>query len=150
MIKYKDAYVVFEEIPEKISLAINITNCQNNCIGCHSPELRTNSGKELTNEELDKMINENYGVNCVLFMGEGKDKNRLLDIAIYAKNTYNIDIAVYSGRDEVEEEYYKVFDYVKVGRYDEKYGPLNKNTTNQRLFKIDGDNIVDITHKFWR
>ena len=51
MIKYKDYYVVFEEIPDKITLAVNITNCQNRCIGCHSPELRENIGKELTTDE---------------------------------------------------------------------------------------------------
>lgn len=149
MIKYKDSYIVFEEIPDRVSLAVNITNCQNNCIGCHSPELRLNSGIELTEEEIDKLINANYGIDCFLFMGEGKDYNRLMELVRYIKEKHSIKVAIYSGRDKVEIEYYALFDYVKVGGYKEEYGPLNKETTNQRLYEIGVDSIKDITYKFW-
>ena len=134
MIKYKDYFVVFEEIPDRVSLAVNITNCQNNCIGCHSPELRLNNGEELTEEIIDKLIKENYGIDCFLFMGEGKDHSRLMELVRYIKENYTIKVAIYSGRDKVETEYYGLFDYVKVGGYKEEYGPLNKETTNQRLY----------------
>ena len=149
MIKYKDSYIVFEEIPDRVSLAVNITNCQNNCIGCHSPELRLNSGVELTEDEIDRLINANYGIDCFLFMGEGKDYNRLMELVRYIKENYSIKVAIYSGRDKVEIEYYGLFDYVKVGGYKEEYGPLNKETTNQRLYEIGVDSIKDITYKFW-
>ena len=150
MIKYKDSYIVFEEIPHCISLALNITNCQNMCIGCHSPELRLNSGTELTNEEIDRLINENYGINCVLFMGEGKDYNRIIELAKYIKNKTDLKVAIYSGRDSVEDEYFNVFDYVKVGAYKEEFGPLNVKTTNQKLYEISTDGIKDITSLFWK
>lgn len=150
MIKYKDYFVVFEEIPNRVSLALNITNCQNMCIGCHSPELRLDGGVELTNGEMDSLIEKNYGVNCVLFMGEGKDMERLLEIAQYVKNKYNIAVAVYSGRNNVEEEYYEIFDYVKVGEYKKEFGPLNSPTTNQRLYRVTKDGKEDITHLFWK
>jgi anaerobic ribonucleoside-triphosphate reductase activating protein len=150
MIKYKDSYVVFEEIPNKISLALNITNCQNNCIGCHSPELRLNNGIELNEDELDRLIERNYGINCVLFMGEGKDIDRLLNLAKYLKSKYEISVAVYSGRDEVENIFFDVFDYVKVGRYDSNYGPLNSRTTNQKLYRVINEEIMDITYLFWK
>ena len=58
-------------------------------------------------------------------------------------------MAIYSGRDKVEIEYYGLFDYVKVGGYKEECGPLNKETTNQRLYEIGIDGIKDITYKFW-
>lgn len=150
MIKYKDSYIVFEEIPDRVSLAVNITNCQNNCIGCHSPELRLNSGVELTEEEIDKLINENYGIDCFLFMGEGKDMGRLLEIARYVKNKYDIAVAVYSGRNNVEEEYFEIFDYVKVGEYKKEFGPLNSSTTNQRLYRMTEGGKEDMTHLFWK
>lgn len=150
MIKYKDYYVVFEEIPDNVSLAINITNCANNCKGCHSPELREDNGKELTYEEIDKIISNNYGINCFLFMGEGRDKKRLLEIARYVKETYKLKIAIYSGRDEIDGEYCKIFDYIKIGSYNEKLGPLNKETTNQKLFMVYEGTLIDITYKFWR
>ena len=45
---------------------------------------------------------------------------------------------------------YKEFDYVKVGPYIEECGPLNKRTTNQRLYKCDKNgNKEDITYRFW-
>lgn len=150
MLKYKDAYVVFEEIPDMISLAVSITNCQNLCKGCHSPELRGDYGIELTTDEVDKLINQNFGVNCFLFMGEGRDICKLFDLARYIKNKYKISVAVYSGRNEVEDIYFKVFDYVKVGEYKIEYGPLNARTTNQRLYRISNNVINDITSLFWR
>lgn len=150
MIKFKDSYIVFEEIPDRISLAVNITNCQNNCVGCHSPELRLNNGEELTEEIVDKLINENYGIDCFLFMGEGKDRGRLLELAKYIKRNYDLKVAIYSGRNDVELDFYEVFDYIKVGEYKEEFGPLNRGTTNQRLYEITSNNVIDITSKFWK
>lgn len=150
MIKYVDAFVVFEEIPDKISLAINISNCQNKCVGCHSPELRCDIGKELTQNELDLLISENNGINCILFMGEGNDQKALLDIALYVKEKYNFSLAIYSGRNKIEECFYKIFDYVKIGPYIEELGPLNSPTTNQKLFECNNGVINDITYKFIR
>lgn len=150
MIKFKDSYIVFEEIPDRVSLAVNITNCQNNCIGCHSPELRLNNGEELTEGMVDKLIKENYGIDCFLFMGEGKDRERLLELAKYIKHNYNLKVAIYSGRNNVEFDFYEVFDYIKVGEYKKEFGPLNQETTNQRLYEITSNNVIDITSKFWK
>lgn len=150
MIKFKDSYIVFEEIPDRISLAVNITNCQNNCVGCHSPELRLNNGEELTEEIIDKLINENYGIDCFLFMGEGKDRGRLLELAKYIKRNYDLKAAIYSGRNDVEFDFYEVFDYVKVGEYKKEFGPLNSPTTNQRLYRMSEKGKEDITYLFWK
>lgn len=40
--------------------------------------------------------------------------------------------------------------YVKVGAYIEQLGPLNVSTTNQRLFKVEGGQLTDMTAQFWR
>lgn len=155
MIKYKDCMVVFEEIPNMVSLAINITNCQNNCKGCHTPELRKNIGKELTDKEIDELLKNNEGVNCVILMGEGKDPDRILEISRYIHRRHNLKTALYSGRENVESSILNEFDYVKVGPYIEKYGPLNSKTTNQRLYEIDKKedgsvlDVIDITSRFW-
>lgn len=146
MIKFCDTLVVFQEIPNKITLAINISNCQNNCPGCHSPYLKEDIGEELTPEVLDRLISTNKGINCICFMGEGKDHNGLLSLAEYLKATYpEIARGIYSGREKVEEDIYNAFDYVKVGPYIAELGPLNKKTTNQRLY----EHGEDITYKFW-
>ncbi|MBP5234524.1 MAG: anaerobic ribonucleoside-triphosphate reductase activating protein, partial [Bacteroidales bacterium] len=66
MLKYVPAMtsVVMEEIPGKVTLAIDISNCRGNCIGCHSPFLKLDIGEELTEEAIDRLIDDNFGVNC--------------------------------------------------------------------------------------
>ena len=59
-------------------------------------------------------------------------------------------MAIYSGRDNVEDNFYELFDYVKIGPYIAKFGPLNKDTTNQRLLKIEDGARKDITSMFWK
>lgn len=156
MVKYSNTMVVFQEVPDKITLAINITNCQNNCEGCHSPELRQDIGHELNELELESLISQNEGINCVCFMGEGKDKDGLLSLAMYVKKQHpELSVALYSGRTEEafepdKKKFGKIFDFVKIGPYDKTKGPLNKETTNQRLYSIiNGKDWVDITEKFW-
>ena len=146
MIKYVQSMVTFEEIPTEVTLSLSISNCQNRCSGCHSPELRCNIGTELTNEVLDELINKNNGISCVLLLGEGNDRSRLIDIAKRIRNEHKLAVALYSGRDNVEEDVWNAFDYVKIGRYVASLGPLNKVTTNQRLYKSG----KDITNLFWK
>ena len=138
--------VTFEEIPTEVTLSLSISNCQNRCSGCHSPELRCNIGTELTNEVLDELINKNNGISCVLLLGEGNDRSRLIDIAKRVRNEHKLAVALYSGRDNVEEDVWNAFDYVKIGRYVASLGPINKVTTNQRLYKSG----KDITNLFWK
>ena len=159
MIKYKTdtVQVVFEEIPDEVTLAIEITNCPGMCVGCHSPWLRDDIGDELTPDKLFELIDSNKGITCVCFMGEGKDPEALKWLVMDMRVRYpHIKTALYSGRDTVEEEYDYYFDYIKVGPYIEEFVPLNKETTNQRLFEIvpclTGLECPrrDITYKFWR
>ena len=115
MIKYipEETSIVFSEIPEEVTLAINISGCLNNCPGCHSPYLREDIGDELTSDILEDLITKNSGISCVCFMGEGKDKEALLSLAHEIKQVYpNLHIALYSGRCEVESEFDNYFDYI--------------------------------------
>ena len=168
MVKYvkEDTSVVFSEIPDEITLAINISNCPHHCKGCHSPYLRKDIGDELTEEVLDKLIEDNDGVTCVCFMGEGNDVEGIIALALHIKFKYldKIKTALYFGGEEFYPTDYKLdsqlaFDYIKVGPYKEECGPINKETTNQRLYKIEKTQWsaisfvykwVDITNKFWK
>lgn len=164
MIKYmpETVSVVFEEVPDEVSLAIEITNCPGHCVGCHSPWLRDDIGEELTVEKLRELIDRNKGITCVCFMGEGKDPEALKKLAysIKLRSDYPYKVALYSGRSVVEKDYDQYFDYLKIGPFIEECGPLNKETTNQRLYEIErkfGTDFAveetvrhDITYKFWK
>ena len=139
--------VVLEEIPDRVSLAVDISNCRGNCVGCHSPFLKLDIGEELTPEIADALIADNFGVNCFLFLGEGRDPEALLALAAHLRSAHPaLELALYSGREEVESEIWDAFDYVKVGPYRPECGPLNERSTNQRLYY----HREDITHRFWR
>ena len=64
MIKYIPELtdVVLEEIPDRVTLALEISNCQGSCPGCHSSFLKLDLGRELTPEEADRLIDDNFGV----------------------------------------------------------------------------------------
>lgn len=141
--------VVLEEIPDRVSLAVEISNCRGNCPGCHSPFLKKDIGRELTPSVIDTLVADNFGVNCFLFLGEGRDPETLLDLADYVRSK-GLLAAVYSGREEVEDIFWDHFDYIKLGPYKEECGPLNNPATNQRLYALMDGSWEDITYRFWR
>lgn len=160
MVKYYNAMVVFEEIPNEITLAINITNCPCHCKGCHSKFLWEDVGTPLTADELDRLIDKNDGITCVCFMGGDGSPQTINALAEYVHEVRNLKVGWYSGMDDYHKDIeFNWFDYVKLGHYDEELGGLNKKTTNQRLYKITHevlDNDVkklefkDITSSFWK
>ena len=50
MLKYYNYDIVFQEYPDEVTLAINLTLCPNRCVGCHSAFLRDDIGEELSPE----------------------------------------------------------------------------------------------------
>ena len=143
--------VVFEEIPDEITLAINITNCPCHCKGCHSTFLWEDTGTQLTKSELDELIKKNDGITCVCFMGGDSEPKTVNLLAEYIQNAKNLKVGWYSGMDELSDEI-KVenFDYIKIGHYDYELGGLDEKTTNQRLYKVNEGEFEDITSKFWK
>ncbi len=151
MIKYVPSMtsVVAEEIPDRVTLAVDISQCRGHCEGCHSPFLREDVGEELTEAIIDALIDDNFGVDCFLFLGEGSDPDRLLSLAAHVRSK-GMAVALYSGREAVPDSFWAAFDYLKIGPYRPSCGPLNKPTTNQRLYRIlpDGSR-EDMTPRFW-
>lgn len=158
MIKYLETLITFAEIPDEITLCINITNCPCNCNGCHSSYLSKDIGEELNNDVLDKLISDNSGISCIAFMGGDSSPKEINDLAKYVKDKYPISVAWYSGRQELSKDInLDNFDYIKLGPYIKELGPLTSKTTNQRLYqygKFFSDYTIDkcwrdITYKFW-
>ena len=156
MLKYVDTLVGFAEIPNEISLCINISNCPCHCIGCHSSYLAEDIGEPLDLQHLTDLIDSNKGISCVCLMGGDANPSEIDDIAQNIKQYYpNLKVGWYSGRDYISEDIdLENFDYVKYGHYDKDKGPLNSRTTNQVMLeiKVIYNRIFkkDITSKFWR
>lgn len=157
MLKYVDTKVVFRELPDEITLAINLSGCPCHCEGCHSPYLADDIGKELDYMILEELVKSNNGITAVCFMGGDGDPKAVYNLACQVKNNIpNIKVGWYSGSPKLPEWFYPinkdhvVFDYIKLGAYIAKFGGLDKPTTNQRLYKISlsdigGYDVKDIT-----
>ena len=155
MLKYVDTLVGFAEIPDEITLAINISNCPCHCKNCHSSYLAEDIGEPLDLQHLTNLIDSNKGITCVCIMGGDANPSEVDDIAQDIKEYYpNLKVGWYSGRDYISKDInLENFDYIKYGHYDENKGPLNSKTTNQVMLEIDivGNKVFkkDITSKFW-
>lgn len=155
--KYVDVRVVFQEIPDEITLAINISGCPIRCPDCHSKHLWTDIGESLNRDSLHHLIESNKGITCISFMGGDSNVPYLLSLFNWVRTRHpDLKIAWYSGREEpLKRSYIVNLDYIKMGPYIKECGPINLKTTNQRMYKIyhyeeGGLKIEDITSKFWK
>ena len=151
MLKYVDTKVTFAEVPNEISLCINISNCPCACKGCHSSYLTGDIGNELNSNSIKELINNNKGITCICFMGGDSNPLEVDAIAHFIKINYPIKTAWYSGRQELSKDInLNNFNFIKLGPYIEDLGPLNSKTTNQRFYKVEEGKLVDITNLFWK
>ena len=82
-------------------------------------------------------------------MGGDNDHIALYHLCKTIKSYYpNLKLALYSGLDSMDRQLTEVLDYYKFGSYIPEYGPLNKETTNQRFMKKVGSYWENITYKF--
>ena len=154
MLKYVNTDVVFQEIPDEVTLAVNISNCPCHCPGCHSHYLWEDIGLPLDTDAIDTFVSQ-YGkdITCLAFMGGDCDPKGVNMLAQYIHEEHpQYKVGWYSGRVRIPPLVNKTdFDYIKVGPYIRHLGPLDKPTTNQRLYRQDEDgSFEDITYRFWK
>lgn len=154
MLKYVNTGVVFQEIPDEVTLSINISNCPCHCPGCHSKYLWGDIGETLDEKALDGFVTE-YGkdITCITFMGGDAEPERVNELARYLHASHSrYRVGWYSGRLRISQRITKTdFDYIKIGPYIAHLGPLKSPTTNQHLYKKMADgSFVDITSRFWK
>lgn len=156
MLKYVDTKVVFQEVPDEVTLAINISNCPCHCEGCHSPYLAEDIGTDLTIEELTRLGTETEGITCIAFMGGDSDPKRINRLAKWVTEELDLKVAWYSGRQYIPDEIdVSNFNYIKIGPYIPKLGGLDSENTNQIMYEVCltsklGDRYLlkEITNKF--
>lgn len=154
MLKYVNTDVVFQEIPDEVTLAINISGCPCRCPGCHSHYLWEDIGLPLDPSAIDDFVTRlSSDITCISFMGGDADPKGVNQLAQYVHEEYpQLKVAWYTGRLRIPSTVCKAdFDYIKVGPYIRHLGPLSKPTTNQRMYRqTDNGEFEDITYRFWK
>lgn len=138
-IRYVDAAITFAEVPDEISLCINITGCPFQCAGCHSPYLHEPGiGHVLDSMKLRELVNKNPGITCVCLLGGDLREKQLNELfGLIKKEFPDIKTAWYSGQSQINPEInLENLDYIKIGPWDQDLGPLNSESTNQQMFRI--------------
>lgn len=153
MLYYQGYTVSFQEVPDEISLVIEIADCPYKCPGCHSPELQKSAGRDLKIDIVSIIREYSDVITCVCLMGTGRDQKSVIDIANLVHDL-GFKAAVYTGSNRWG-KLAKHFDYVKYGPYVEKLGGLDSPNTNQHMIKVISRGIFgftyeDITDKFKR
>lgn len=159
MLRYINADVTFQEVPDETTLCINISNCPCHCEGCHSAYLAEDIGTPLHEMGLQSLLILNKGITCVAFMGGDSEPEQVNKLACWVKQMGSsvkrgeseIKVAWYSGRQELSNKInLKNFDFIKLGPYCQNKGGLNKSTTNQVFYRVEHpeESLVDETYKF--
>lgn len=154
MLKYIGTQLGFREFPNEVALLINISNCPNNCIGCHSSYLAQDIGEVLDENSLKSLIEKYNGITCVGFMGGDNDHLTLAKLFKYVKQEFGLNVGWYSGKEYKVEQIelesvdflYNIYnipsqqyiDFLKIGPYKQECGSLDCNTTNQMYFHNTG------------
>ena len=142
MLKCYSYDIVCQEIPDEISLAVNISCCPNRCPGCHSPWLWEDAGESMTEEFLEALIGKyKDAITCFCFMGGDAEPSEIERLAFWIKEKYpHVKTAWYSGNDRIAEGFDILsLDYVKIGTFRQELGGMQSPTTNQALYMIESD-----------
>ena len=136
----------FQEVPGEISLALSISGCPINCIGCHSSETHNKEfGKVLDETEMKRLLKKHKHISTVLFYGGEwllSELKMLMEMVI----NKGLKVALYSGFElsYFNEDLLEMVDFIKVGRYKEDLGGLQSPNTNQRFYKSDNGILEEI------
>ena len=139
MLKCYSFDIVCQEIPDEITLAVNISCCPNRCPGCHSPWLWEDAGEPMTEEMLAALIDRYAAaITCFCFMGGDADPMEIQRLSRFIRDKYpNLKTAWYSGKEALPDGFdISCMNYIKIGPYIERLGGLKSKTTNQVLFRI--------------
>ena len=142
MLKCYSYDIVCQEIPDEISLAVNISCCPNRCPGCHSPWLWSAEGEDMTEDMLSRLIGTySAAITCFCFMGGDAEPLEVMRLARWIRLTWpGIKTAWYSGKSRLPDSFDMTsMDYIKLGPFIEALGGMKSPSTNQVLYRIEED-----------
>lgn len=124
--------IVFQEVPNEISLCFSITGCKIGCKGCHSTELwNENYGSALTNKTFISWLKKYQNlISCVVFFGGEWQPHALIEKLLIAKN-FGLKTCLFSGEKHIDISISQHLDFLKTGAWLAKLGGLESSTSNQ-------------------
>lgn len=148
------------EFPNEVSLCLNVSNCPCKCKGCSEKYLQTKCGDEVTDKYFKNLLTryKALGITLVGFLG---GDGYIEDIKHLSKmcSKEKLKVGFYSGRDYIDLSLIPYLNYYKYGRWiipegkpeewcKSSCGPINFPWSNQRIYKIINNKMVDITEEF--
>lgn len=142
MLKCYNYDIVCQEVPDEITLAVNISCCPNRCKGCHSPWLLEDKGETMTEEMLESLIGKyESAITCFCFMGGDIEPSEVQRLAMWIRQRYpDLKTAWYSGKSKLPEGFdIMCMDFIKLGPFIESLGGLKSPDTNQKMYRVMPD-----------
>ena len=146
MLKCYNYDIVCQEVPDEITLAVNISCCPNRCKGCHSPWLLEDKGEPMTEDMLDSLIGKyQSAITCFCFMGGDIEPFEIQRLASWIKKKFaGLKTAWYSGKADLPDGFdVTVLDFIKLGPFIESLGGLKSPETNQRMYSVSSDGKME-------
>jgi|TARA_R110000868_G_scaffold159535_2_gene388492 anaerobic ribonucleoside-triphosphate reductase activating protein len=149
MLNFTAEQIVFQEVPDEVSLAFTISGCLLGCKGCHSSESwSANSGLVLSQDYLWQRLQTYQGlISCVLFLGGEWQLSRLLPLLQMARNR-QLHTCLYTGLDDISASLKSQLTFLKTGRWIAELGGLDSPITNQRFIDLRTGECLN--HRFNR
>ncbi|TLU66416.1 anaerobic ribonucleoside-triphosphate reductase activating protein [Thalassotalea litorea] len=137
MLRYLPPQVVFQEVPDQVSLAFVITGCPLRCSGCHSKHTWSASyGNQLSNSQFSHYLSQYQSlITCVVFFGGEWHLNALIE-KLKIAHQYQLKTCLYTGLEQVSDKLIKHLDFLKTGPWRADVGGLDNPGTNQRFIDV--------------
>lgn len=135
---FSSEQVVWQEVPNEVSLAYTISGCPLACVGCHSADTwPLEAGLSLNLTYFQQKLEQYQGlISCVVFLG-GEWHAQLIDYLALARAA-KLNTCLYTGleREELPSPLISQLTYLKTGRWRRELGGLDSSITNQRFVDL--------------
>ncbi len=136
--------VLFQEVPDEVSLAFTMTGCPLRCSGCHSKDTwNPKRGRALSDKGFADYL-EQYAecVTCVLFFG-GEWNISALTAKLKHARAAGLKTCLYTGLDVVPETLKSHLTYLKTGPWLRHRGGLDQPHTNQCFLDLSNNKLIN-------
>ena len=151
MLKVYNYDILFQEVPNEVSLVLNISNCPYHCPSCHSKFLWEDVGESLDDILKDLLDKYKNLITFVCFMGGDQSADELISALNHIKQI-GLKTCLYTGCDNLNEltMFFPYLDFLKYGSYRDEFGGLDSENTNQVFLSKKNSEWLDTTFLFQR